>query len=709
MNKVVLTLLFQLLLTIGYCQVKVDLDRSVPLWLESDPSTLESTLKWLKDDNASTYYISEVGQFLSLIPLDTLDGDATEFPIGSLSVGQGAQYHIRKGNTGLGIIQVGIELPLTHFRGRCLIAIDSMLSAPLEAEINDLIYDLEMDGWEVEILTIARTESVVNVKEKISNWYLPNYDLSQSLYILGHVPVPYSGNSAHDGHSNHQGAWAADVFYGDMDGNWTDVFVNNTTPSREANRNIPGDGKYDQTSIPSNLELEVGRVDFHNLPAFEEDEIELTRNYLNKSHAFKRGAMEYPRRALIENNFGSFAEGFGQSGWRNFTTMFGGDSVTTQNYETVLEDEKYLFSYACGGGSYTSCAGVGTTQNLWVEKDIKTIFTLNFGSYFGDWDSQNNFLRSALASGDVLSNAWAGRPVWQLYEMALGNTIGKCALLTQDASGSFYNQGNSAKNTHIALMGDPTLRLHSVKPVNGFSAMSLDGNIELTWDADPNNTHGYVVYRRDQNTPWQVLQEFVTSPVFTDLCLPPNTEFQYMVKAIRLEQTGSGSYYNLSLGTSTTIMSGENPLYQTYYADLDMDTFGDAENSTFACALAPGFVDNALDCDDTNDAINPNADEIPNNGIDEDCDGEDLLVGTNDFDQLAIKFFPNPTTGILHIENDLDDPLFYRIFDPIGTLIKSGIWKESIDISQFPNGLYQIQVFTNQHKSGISEFIHLQK
>jgi hypothetical protein len=32
-----------------------------------------------------------------------------------------------------------------------------------------------------------------------------------------------------------------------------------------------------------------------------------------------------------------------------------------------------------------------------------------FGSYFGDWDSQDNFLRAPLASG-ALTSAWADGP-----------------------------------------------------------------------------------------------------------------------------------------------------------------------------------------------------------------------------------------------------------------------------------------------------------
>jgi len=60
-----------------------------------------------------------------------------------------------------------------------------------------------------------------------------------------------------------------------------------------------------------------------------------------------------------------------------------------------------------------------------------------------------------------------------------------------------------------------------------------------------------------------------------------------------------------------------------YYADTDMDGYGNPDDSIFFCsAIQPvGFVTNANDCDDTNAAVSPLGTEIPCNGTDENCDG----------------------------------------------------------------------------------------
>ena len=60
----------------------------------------------------------------------------------------------------------------------------------------------------------------------------------------------------------------------------------------------------------------------------------------------------------------------------------------------------------------------------------------------------------------------------------------------------------------------------------------------------------------------------------------------------------------------------------TYYLDSDGDGFGDANNTTIDCSPTPpaGYSDNDMDCDDSDDEINPLASETCN-GIDDDCNG----------------------------------------------------------------------------------------
>jgi hypothetical protein len=60
---------------------------------------------------------------------------------------------------------------------------------------------------------------------------------------------------------------------------------------------------------------------------------------------------------------------------------------------------------------------------------------------------------------------------------------------------------------------------------------------------------------------------------------------------------------------------------KTYYMDMDGDGYGDARYIIQACAQLQGYVSNHLDCDDTNAAVYPGAQEVCDNGIDDDCNG----------------------------------------------------------------------------------------
>jgi len=58
----------------------------------------------------------------------------------------------------------------------------------------------------------------------------------------------------------------------------------------------------------------------------------------------------------------------------------------------------------------------------------------------------------------------------------------------------------------------------------------------------------------------------------------------------------------------------------TWYRDGDGDGFGDASTAVVDCSAAAIFVESADDCDDTDPAVHPDADEVCN-GTDDDCDG----------------------------------------------------------------------------------------
>ena len=128
--------------------------------------------------------------------------------------------------------------------------------------------------------------------------------------------------------------------------------TNSPNPSDPGNVNVPGDGKFDQSIIPSGVTLEVGRVDFANLPSFSLSEGELLRQYLNKDHYFRHKFVTTQRRGLIDDNFGTFGgEAFAADGWRNFAPFFGASNIVSGDWFTTLASQSYLWGYGCGGGA----------------------------------------------------------------------------------------------------------------------------------------------------------------------------------------------------------------------------------------------------------------------------------------------------------------------------------------------------------------------
>lgn len=504
----------------------------------------------------------------------TLPGNTVSYTDDRVATGVAYEYQIVKNTpnyAGYGYICTGVNVPLTDERGRLLLVVDDTQLQPLAAELRRLRNDLVGDGWTVSLIPVGRNDSAAKVKGFIKSQYLAAPAEVKAVFLFGHVPVPYSGDIVPDGHvPDHRGAWPADAYYGDMDGAWTDTSVNNTAATDARNRNVPGDGKFDQSTLPAPLKLMVGRVDLANMPgrltwggpASFASETELLRNYLNKDHRYRHKQFDLPRKAVLGDFFGSRdGEAFAASGWRSFAPLFGATNieniVVQGRWVPTVAASPSLFVYGCGAGSYGSIAGLGnsnaykdvTTTEL-VGNDVKAAFALLFGSWLGDWDSEDNILRSVLALPSYgLASAWSGRPHWFLHHLGLGQPIGFSARLTQNngANGLYRTQVNSCAGLiHVALMGDPTLRLHTVAPVGALTGSVNAGHTALAWQPSPDASAGYHVYRAPNiNGPFQRLTE---APLASTSYSDPAVGMVYMVRAVRKEVSPSGSYLNASQG-----------------------------------------------------------------------------------------------------------------------------------------------------------------
>jgi hypothetical protein len=566
---------FVLVALTAFTNAQTAKDYAVPLQaaITENPATI--SLKWPADTVGTGYSVyrkqgetNDWGTAIATLPIS-----ATSWTDTTVTVGIAYEYYVQRQyadpkRLAHGYIQAAIKKKISNQKNTILLLVDETYSLPLGNELIDLMYDLLSDGWIVDRLYIPHSASPAVVKNIIHAVYdstLAKAPLT-TLFIIGHVAVPYSGGFVAkegniyppDGHPDHGGAWATDMYYGSLDdGIWTDNLVNDTTPARAQNKNIPGDGKFDLMYVGDHkITLETGRIDFTDMPAFSLNDTELTRQYLNKLHAYKNGETPVHRAGLIDDNIGVLeGEVFSPSAWNDFTTFFG-DSVSTGDYVTEGRTHPYLFTYGCGFGNYSTCFGVVNT-NQFANDSIQQIFTLLFGSYFGDWDSQNNLLKAALATkSGGLASAWSGRPYWHLQHMALGGTIGYSARLTQnnyftntsEPSGYVNNSYPTAVN--INLMGDPTLRLHMRAPMQRFAATTSSDsmNITLKWPAMPGVT-GYEISKTTSlydGFPAK-LEIPATDTTWTDLH-PYFGYTIYMIRPIYLEQTPSGSYYNMGLG-----------------------------------------------------------------------------------------------------------------------------------------------------------------
>jgi hypothetical protein len=146
-----------------------------------------------------------------------------------------------------------------------------------------------------------------------------------------------------------------------------------------------------------------------------------------------------------------------------------------------------------------------------------------------------------------------------------------------------------------------------------------------------------------------------------------------------------------------------------YYVDADADGYGAGPEVYLCLTPQEGYSMNNEDCNDTNPSVNPNAIEIPNNGIDEDCDGLDELssigkitldnvsLKPNPFNDVAIFNFSGNTNGLKLTIKSLKGEIL-KIIDVLGN--STEIKKENLSA-----GIYLVEITQQEEFVGVMRVV----
>jgi len=577
-------------------------------WAEIDENAPSITLRFLFAGDFNIYR-RVYGETEWGAPLVASTGpDTTSWTDNNVTPGVAYEYGVHDATTDFtyqgkyGYVTAGIEVDQANPRGTMILVVARNVFEGNDDRLKRLTEDLVGDGWKVRTVTTTSYhtniwawdgwggeelhghDGIWDVRRKIQAIYDENPDETKMIYIVGHAPFPMTGTSVGhpDGHGS-RGPYVTDFFYGDVDGLWTDTKTSPTSASGSSSNddalslpNVPGDGLFDQNNLPSQLEMGVARMDPFRLSGG--DDATLMGIYLDKAHAYRHdepygmaGAEVRPgKRAIQRNNPG------GQTGaiatGLQFMALFGPDLVddyvnssnlptavapnTSSDVQYIVDNGPYLYYGANSGGPPGTDFGSAAPHRYSMQ------------SWWGDWWIFESS-REDMTNPDNQSLTWiyTGRFDTQhmLHPLGIGAPFGEALKISFNYEFYEYLNGehpaerfglNTTEREFVhTFVGDPTLRLFPAPPPTNLTATVNGNDVDLSWSApyDVTNLEEYRVYRaNDIMGDFTEIARGVTGTTLTDTGAPAGPK-TYMVQAVHLTETGSGSYLNNSQGAFASV------------------------------------------------------------------------------------------------------------------------------------------------------------
>lgn len=501
------------------------------------------------------------------------DGETTY--VDDLSSGQIWEYKIHRqgyqvtGDYSLeagGYFVAGREVPLKDDNGIVLVYVDSTIENDLNAELETLYEDLAGDGYEVRHYSVPRhgsMETAMAFRDTVQKHLSEDSGVPKTVYLVGRVPFVKSGPVAPDQH-----------FPG------TEVMTDQYIVSRsDAWVDGDADGKFDQDQIPSpsgsqtHTIAPVGRVDLAGMDAWEDsldpglDEIALMKRYFDKNHKYRHTVTRNEPRTIWDNLAYDDTPFESQAA----RLMMGEENSVKGDLKVDSEDPSTSYQW---GIDFSDWKG-----SNYPNYQFRVTFALNFGSGKMKMASNNNQIRAILCMPDYgLAAFWGVRPNWYIHNMGLGYTIGDAQFRSVNTTADDYvpvddySYYSYEHGIWINLMGDPTLKILPVEPASDLLATPLSDGVSLSWTAsNESDLVGYHVYRSTSKLGPYTRQ--TSSPVSGTSWSENGVdqgEYFYMVRAVTIETTGMGTYYQASQGIFAQVaLDGTTNLAQSTHPKLN--------------------------------------------------------------------------------------------------------------------------------------------